>query len=369
MSLMDIPRPVEPETGAVPPGVDTPSPGRALRPGRGRRIGPPGRRAAALALRVGVSVGILAYLVSILDWDHLRRLAGQIRPGALWAAPALVIASFYLGGVRWSLLLRHFGVPLRAREGFAIYLIGGFYNILLPGVLGGDVIRISLCAAQFRKPIPEVAVTTMMERGLGLLAVLLVGAAASLLLPVAWAERLGPIGVVLPVMAVGAVVAAAVGWAALHLSSAALSRREFAWRPLRALVRVAGRLRELPARTLLLALGLSVLCHLAAFLAAYLLGGAIGIDLPLRIYCVVMPLVTLSTVLPISLGGLGVREGALTLLLARAGVAPSDAVALAFLLYLNMAAVALVGGITQLLWQPRVGRREVVEVGPERVRG
>ena len=64
-----------------------------------------------------------------------------------------------------------------------------------------------------------------------------------------------------------------------------------------------------------------------------------------------MPIVYISTILPVSLGGLGVREGTLVYLLAKVGVLSSDAVALSFLIHFNRVAVGSIGGITQMFWK------------------
>ena len=75
---------------------------------------------------------------------------------------------------------------------------------------------------------------------------------------------------------------------------------------------------------------------------------AIGLSLPLRAFFAVVPMVYLATLLPISLGGLGVREGALVFLLARLGVPTSSAVTLSFLIYLNQVFLGMLGGSLQL---------------------
>lgn len=66
-------------------------------------------------------------------------------------------------------------------------------------------------------------------------------------------------------------------------------------------------------------------------------------------FFVIMPLVYICTILPFSLGGLGVREGALVYLLAKMGVPASDGVALSFLIYINPVLVDSVGGILHVL--------------------
>jgi hypothetical protein len=61
-----------------------------------------------------------------------------------------------------------------------------------------------------------------------------------------------------------------------------------------------------------------------------------------------MPIVYLVTILPISIGGLGVREGTLVMILSFVNIETSEAVILSFLIYLNRILIGGVGGIIQL---------------------
>ncbi len=64
-----------------------------------------------------------------------------------------------------------------------------------------------------------------------------------------------------------------------------------------------------------------------------------------------MPVTYIITTIPVSLGGLGVREGVLVYLLTQISITPSDAVTLSFLIYCNRVFVASIGGITQVFWK------------------
>ncbi|MBW2532892.1 MAG: hypothetical protein JRI55_15475 [Deltaproteobacteria bacterium] len=67
--------------------------------------------------------------------------------------------------------------------------------------------------------------------------------------------------------------------------------------------------------------------------------------------------------LPISLGGLGVREGVIVYFFVGLGVATSDAVSLSFVVYFNRILVALIGGAVQAVWKPSAGGGADVEPG------
>jgi uncharacterized membrane protein YbhN (UPF0104 family) len=82
------------------------------------------------------------------------------------------------------------------------------------------------------------------------------------------------------------------------------------------------------------------------------LGLALGLPLPAAAYCVAVPLVSLMTALPISLNGVGVREGGLVWVLAPYGVSEAQGIALGLLWFSVTVATGLIGGLVYLLGPP-----------------
>jgi uncharacterized membrane protein YbhN (UPF0104 family) len=99
----------------------------------------------------------------------------------------------------------------------------------------------------------------------------------------------------------------------------------------------------------MVALVLSLLVQGAFIWLNALFGAAIGIQLPLPVWFLVWPLAKLSSTLPISMGGLGVREAALVVLLGRFGVPAADAVGLGLLWQTVLLAGGAFGGIFYLM--------------------
>ncbi len=80
----------------------------------------------------------------------------------------------------------------------------------------------------------------------------------------------------------------------------------------------------------------------------WLIGEALGAGVPLHYYFVFVPMVSVLTLLPVSVNGMGVRKGAVVLFLAPLGVLPTIATALAFLWFAIFAATGLLGGAVYL---------------------
>jgi len=320
-----------------------------------------------LVARALVSVGLLAYLLGILDWARLTEVLARVRVGYLLVAPPLVLAVLVLTGVRWSGVLSLLGGALGAARAFRIYLVASFYNVILPGVMGGDAIRVALGSRATGLPVTEAALSVLLERAAGMLVLLLLGGSVAMAAPAALTGRLGHELITTLVV---------LSWAALLGGLLAYGLLRWVWgrrpdgvappgrerdpgeRPgladrLRAVVRQVARVSPVGVVTFC---GLTATAHSLDIVASFALGQALGIDVPLVMYFIVIPLAYFATLLPISLGGLGVREGVLTVLLVRLGGVDTDAVLLALLIYFNRVLIGLVGGVVQLVSGPEVRR-------------
>ena len=305
-----------------------------------------------LPFRFLVSFGILIYLIKILDWQHLASLVPQFRLQYIWIAPILLLLGFYCLAIRWCLILPYFGVSLSTTESFIYYLVGNFYNILMPGAIGGDVIRIGICAVKQKKPVTKIATTVFLERVFGLLIVLLIGTVALLSLSDDWHQKLGePLTLSFLLFCVGILGSAIASWLLLRVIPLESLKSRLQNVPiLSVLLNLFQLIQQIPLLILLTALFFNFLSQAFDIIASYFLAKTMLIELPLLVFFVVIPIVYLSTALPISLGGLGVREGVLAFLLAKLGIANSDAVSFSLLLYLNRVLISLIGGIIQFSW-------------------
>ncbi|MDB4534158.1 flippase-like domain-containing protein [Vicingaceae bacterium] len=311
-----------------------------------------GRRLARrlfFAFRVVISISILVYLVTVFDWERAKEVVATIQWEHAWPAPLLLLTSLVPTALRWQLLLAQFRIKLRFAEALLFYIVGHYYGILLPGILGGDMVRMGLCASETGARLPDVAATAIIERLFGLSMVLLIGCCGILLLPESIRSDLGrPVIGVLIVVSIGAFVALFAGYGITRFVSLSHRQNVTGWRRwISEIVRIYTVVRNIPLRTLLLVAVLSGLAQGLDIGASYFLAQSINIDLPLAFFLVAIPIVYLGTVLPISLGGLGVREGILLVILTRVGELSSDAIILSSLLYLNRVFVAAIGGIAQ----------------------
>ena len=296
-----------------------------------------------------VSLGLIAYLIWMVDWGRAVKTVRQADKLLILMAPFCWWFGLGFASLRWQLVLADSQVSFSFRQAYKAYIFGAFYSIFLPGVIGGDAVRIGLCVRQTRCHVGTGTTSVLLERMAGVFVLLSFLLGVSLLFPTTFSSL---IAVESP-LSVTAI--AVIGM--LVMTGVLLGRRMWGrWLPSEDARGVAALIRSgmqafcaLKTRTLGMVLILSALFQAMDIVTIFLLSQAIGLSLSLPIFFAVNPLVYLVTVLPISLGGLGVREGTLVFLLAQYGVTASDAVMLSFLVYLNRIVVGSAGGIWQLL--------------------
>lgn len=298
-----------------------------------------------LAVKIVVSVGLLAFLLRRVDLAATLRFVAGVDPPLLIAAVALYLAGQMLSAFKW----RRLGVAVGFTEPpvrfVAYYFIGMFFNAFGFGTVGGDVVRaLYLSGATGRRAL---ALNTVVADRVSGLLVLLGIAFASL---VVFHEYELP---------------APVYWGVLALSAALLGGWRLLPRVLPWLLPRENRLRRLVEQdlapywndyALLAEVGtLAFIFHLSQIGVLVVLTRALELDVPWS-YCFVFgPLVNILTAIPVSLNGLGVREGGYIFFLSHIGIARESAIAFALTWFAVVLASGLAGAAVYLGHGPRRG--------------
>jgi glycosyltransferase 2 family protein len=303
------------------------------------------RRRGALALRVLVSAALLA---AVLLYADVGDVLAALRDGQWeWFAVALAVMAvcLVLGALRWWLLLEGAGIHIAARDSIRPYAVSFVLNILLPTAVAGDAVRTWVIGRQSGRLLGAAA-ATVVDRLTALACLFVVGWVAyavdrsavpeSVLVAFAWVTAGLAVALALGVMA-------AVGVRPLvhRLPERVANVIRESW----GIVRSWASTGQLVVRVVALGLAYQVLVVTVFVLAAKI----VGVELSFALAAVSTPIVVLAPLIPVSVGGLGIREGGFVILLGQAGIGAADATVVSLLSAATVViASAGVAGVTYL---------------------
>jgi hypothetical protein len=289
-------------------------------------------------LKVCFSLALLALLLRQVGWQQTLGTLGKARFLYLAAAFVLYLAGIVVRAYRWQVLLNALRMDIPLARLTVLYFVGTFFSNFLPTGIGGDVVRIYELSKQSDRPIESVG-TVLLDRATGLLVLFLIA-----LMALAFSYQL-----IAPNVAAAILLLCLGSWAGLGL----VLRRDWLekWGLLRFMARIK-QLRELyesiyacGLRAIGGALAISLLFNVLLIAANYLIALSLGVEIPVWYFLLFVPLISFLLVLPISLSGLGVREGGYVYLFAQAGVPAPLALAMSLLFYALNVATGLIGGV------------------------
>ena len=302
----------------------------------------PSRRTRwGLGLRLLVSAALLAILVTKIDFDGALPRQRHLSTVVFFAAAILsATLGIVLSAWRWQRVLAAFGAHVPIRVLTSHYFAGQFVGNVLPSTIGGDVLRVTRSAKTIGSPETAFAAVAL-ERLTGFLALpllCLAGFAADPSLldsDTAWVALLAS-GITLAALCTILLLAA-------HPRIAGRFRDHANWMRFIGAVHVGvERLRSDP-RAAVGVLGTAMLYQVSVVLTVGFVVLTLGADVPAAAVVAFVPVVAMAQVLPISLSGLGVREGMLVLLLHPLGVSNGQAIGIGLTWYLIMLLVSLLG--------------------------
>lgn len=286
-------------------------------------------------MRLGGSALALALLLTLLPF---HKVSSAIERIPLWLSLSLLGAFLCVhlaGVVKWRLLTNLAGADLTFPQAVRCYYGGLFANNFLPSLVGGDAVRAGMAFPVSRSK-AGVILGSLVDRMMDVIGLAVVAAVGVVMIPQSLDRQSR--GIFEAVCAV-LLLAGAIGAACFYL----LPVRRFPFKIRRIIVKIRGGLRALhgnPGRVLLcLCLGLLLQgCQVAI---NFWLGIASGLNLEFGVWLFAWPLAKLSALLPLTQGGIGVREAALVGLLVPFG-APPALTAAAGLIF---EAITVVGGL------------------------
>lgn len=243
---------------------------------------------------------------------------------------------------RWKALLDALGMSISLSRLAVLYFVGTFFNNFLPTGVGGDVVRVYELARQSDRPAEAIG-TVLLDRATGLLVLFLMALVALI-----FSYRL-----VTPQVAAAIVLLALMGWGGLVL----IIKRD--WLEKWGLLRFIARIRQLEdiyeavyacgLKALGRALAVSFVLNVLLIVMNYLIALSLGVRISLWYFILFVPIISFLLALPVSLSGLGVREGGYVYLFSQAGVAAPLALTMSLVIAAFNLIIGFIGGILYAL--------------------
>ncbi len=298
-----------------------------------------------LAVKTLLSVTLLATLFFLIPWDQMAS-AFRRMPPSLWL---IVLVGFVLGhwagSEKWRLFVNLARGNLSKPDAIRCYCAGLFANLCLPSIVGGDILRMGMAAKSTNRPAAALWGGAL-DRVTDVVALCLLITTGALLMSArndTWQAK-----------TFLTLTAAAIAVTILVLPL--VMRRPLAsWpaklrRPIsRSLVAIRHASRRPGIALLGLLLSLSIQSWFVLLNAV--LGNAIGISESPAVWLFVWPLAKIASLVPISLGGLAVREASLAALFLPFGVPAALSVVCSLLWQTVLIIGGLIGGLIWLLLQ------------------
>ncbi len=301
------------------------------------------RRLLSVVIKLATAAGLLGYVFWRVDLRAVSRVMATADPSMLALAVVLSCLSFPLGGIRWWCVVRALGETAAPRLLIGLFWLAGLVGQVLPNPMG-DAVRISV-AARLGLGLGVAFRSAFLER-VAMLAGLAIFFAATQPLLRARVGAADPVWLAMTLLALGA------AGLAMLASADLLLRRLRRFRVISAFANLSGAFRRLvTSRWALPVLVTMFLSYLNTVAVAIVLGTALALPLSAGDYLAVIPVAVLATVLPVSIGGWGVREGVMLALFSAMGVPAASALAFSLMLGLLGIVAALPGLLT--LWHER----------------
>jgi len=305
------------------------------------------------AFKVAISAGLLGWLLGRSDLSQIWAGVGRLDALVLVGAAGIYFAAVVLAAIKWRLLLAEYPVRTLA----AVTVIGNFYSIVLPGQIAGEIVK-AYRLGKGRADAERIAASVVVDKFTGLLALVILGVAGINLTALRIPE---------PIV---------IGLTALLLAGFALMMSlrlglmyVFARRACEAAGRVLPSRPSIPAHlflfidswrdfigrplTVAASIALGLILQSLYIVVMVIIAAKIGIELKMADWLWVFAVVSMAVLLPLSLGGIGIREGAFVGVLGYLRVPPEHALALSLTIFALQILVASTGAVLDL---SRVGK-------------
>jgi uncharacterized protein (TIRG00374 family) len=296
--------------------------------------------------RWAAALAVFAALFHFLPIAPLRVGLARVPPIRFAIILVLYLCAHAVGILKWRMVVNTAGAQLDFSTSAQCYLGGLFGTLFLPSIIGGDVVRLAVGLRQSPRPAAVLA-GNIIDRFIDVAAQAALVFVGLFLLPGSLPEQFSGLATKILLIFAAAIFAIAVFLFLLRKTLFAGRSRRF----LRRLARLRHSLRSLRARPQVLVTGwiLGVMIQATFILLNALLAMSCGLFQPFRVWLFAWPLAKIAALLPLTQGGMGIREAVLVALLLPFGAAAPLVLAAGLMWEGVIVAGGLISGLCALL--------------------
>ncbi|MDP2928401.1 MAG: lysylphosphatidylglycerol synthase transmembrane domain-containing protein [Candidatus Omnitrophota bacterium] len=305
----------------------------------------------SVVVRIGISILLLVLLFKInrIDMHVLLNDMKSADKQLLAVGFLFCFLVYLLGFLRWQMLLKTAGINIALKRLISSFSGGVFFSIFLPSTIGGDLVRAADLAG-YTKKAKEVIATVFLDRLSGyvglvfvILLALLLG--RDLVLDKVVFSSVSVIIILLVIVLLVLFNNTIYSRITKCLSSPGAGKIKETIKNMHQEIHVFRNHK----RMIILNLLTSFIIQLIAPLSVYFIGLSLGIKVNFIYFLIFLPIISAVTLLPIAIGGLGLREGLFVVYFAKAGVVKQLALVMSLLSFSFVVFYGAIGGLIYVL--------------------
>jgi len=257
-----------------------------------------------IVIKIIFSALLVIFFVKVSDWEKIKVIFSNVNILILLLIVFLVVVRNAISSWRFQVLCEHHQ-PVSFLEINKHYFMASTFNLFMPTSIGGDALRVMLLEREnIKKEIGLLLILT--ERFIGFFSFVLIALIGLLFIP---------FNTEITYM----VVAINVIFLISSIILFSINIPQFKRFPIIEKLKTAFNMLRAEKETLIKVIFISLLFQLLSIYMRYLLAVAFGLEIGLVYFMVFIPLINLVTLLPISLGGVGLRESAFVYFFSQVG--------------------------------------------------
>ena len=304
--------------------------------------------------RIAFTLVLLLVLVYQMDLKIFVDVMTSADVSLILLATVIHFVVMGLFVIRWQIILRNFEIFTRLVPLIKITLIGFFFNLFLPTGIGGDCFRAYYLARLERRGMSTTLTTTLLERSAGMCGLVMIGTCFAILGGIEF-EGVSLVYVFLFVLILYVLGNMVLFNSQIHKGiSHFLQKKNFLQMQAKMeLVYKGLTMLRRNKRSVAITLTVSLTMQFLAVVIVWVSAQALRIDAPFMAFLTLVPLINLSVMVPLTINGIGLREGLFYLLFSQIGVPVEAAVSLSIIYFCIHVFSGLPGGIIYSLYEKK----------------